>query len=164
MPSVTASRVIAAPQQVVWAALADIARATRWNTAWPRVEITSTQTHGAGTTFRAHTETGDAYGFVVTEWTVPECITFTPERQENERYSITLDSQTFRLRPLSEETTLVELTARATARGLRGHFVARFFWPGYQRQGLDGALESLAELFEQADDVGETEGEPGSAA
>ena len=164
MSSVTASRVIAAPQQAVWAALADIAHATRWNNAWPRVEITSTQTHGAGTTFRAHTETGDAYDFVVTEWTVPECITFTPVREDGERYSITLESQTFRLRPLSEETTLVELTARATARGPRGHFAARFFWPGYQRHGLDGALESLAGLFEQADGGGEAEGGPESAA
>jgi uncharacterized protein YndB with AHSA1/START domain len=162
MPQVTATRVIQAPQQEIWAALSDIKNATRWNTAWPRIDMTSNQTHGEGTMFRAHTESGDAYDFVVSEWVVPECITFSPVRGEGEDvYSITLESQTFRLRPLGEEETLVELSARSRARGIRGHFIARFFWPGFQKQGMQSALEQLASVFEETE--GEGAGEVESA-
>ncbi len=147
MPKISVSRVIAAAQDQAWAALADVANARRWNTAWTRIEITTEQTHGPGTRFRAHTEGGEAYDFEVTGWTAPEYIAFSPVRDETERYGITLDSHAFRLTAAGEEETVVELMARATARGLRGRFTALFFWPGYQKAGLNLALDSLEALF-----------------
>jgi hypothetical protein len=42
----------------------------------------------------------------------------------------------------------VDLTAVASAHGLRGRFIGLVFWSGYQKQGLNQALESLAANFE----------------
>jgi len=148
VPAATVSRVIAVPRAQVWAALSDIANARRWNASWSRIEITSKQTHGVGTAFRAHTEDGETYDFVVTVWIAPECISFSPVRGEAEDYLITLESHTFQLHALNDEETRIELTAKASARGIRGRFIAMFFWPGYQKQGLNAALDSVETLFE----------------
>ena len=166
MPSASVSRAIPASQHDVWAVLSDIANARRWNDAWSKIEITSRQTHGPGTEFRAQTESGAAYTFVITDWVAPELITFVPVREEEEpQYTITLESQTFRLRPLSETETMVELSARARARGVRGRFTAMFFWPGYQRHGLEQALDALAAIFARGEtDGGKEEGEVESPA
>ena len=148
---------IAAAPQEVWGVLADVENARRWNGAWTRIEITSPQRHGLGTTFTAHTEGGDDYAFEITEWSAPETIAFSPVRPDDESYGVMLDSQTFQLSPVAEDGTLVRLTARATAHGLRGHVVARLFWPGYQRHGLRLALDALQGVFEP-DVEGEEEG------
>lgn len=147
--------------------LADVENARRWNAAWRSIEITSQQRHGLGTTFVAHTEGGEEYAFEITEWAPPEKIAFAPIRNEEERYGIVLDSHVFELSEVGEGTTLVKLTARATAHGIRGHVVARLFWPGYQRHGLQLALEALQALFQPEAEGGEEEGEgagAGSAA
>jgi uncharacterized protein YndB with AHSA1/START domain len=149
MARVAVSRVVNAPQRDVWALLSDVANAGRWNKAWTEIELTSPQTHGIGTTFAAHTETGDTYEFAVCEWVAPERIAFCPVRDEaEEEYSITLESHAFQLKPAENESTLLELSANARPRGLRGRFLATFFWPGHQRSGLNFALERVAEIFE----------------
>ena len=148
MPSVSVSRTIAVPQAEVWAALSDIANARRWNSSWSSIEITSAQRHGLGTTFRAHTGDGEAYDFLVTEWDAPDGIAFSPIRDDSERYSITLDSHTFRLHAAGEGETVIELTARASVRGVRGRFIGLFFWAGHQKHGLNLALDSLESIFE----------------
>src|SRR3990170_6051101 len=102
MPTASVSRTIAAAQERIWDVLADVAHAGRWNTAWPRIEITSSQSQGAGTTFRAHTTDGHAFDFQVTHWSPPEYIAFAPIREEPERYAITLDSHAFLLRPAGD--------------------------------------------------------------
>lgn len=157
MASVSESRMIAAAPQEVWGVLADVENARRWNSAWTRIEITSSQRHGLGTTFTAHTEGGDDYAFEITEWSPPAIIAFSPVREEAESYGVMLDSHTFQLSPVAEDGTLVKLTARATGYGLRGHVVARLFWPGYQRHGLQLALDALQAVFEP-DIGGEEEG------
>jgi uncharacterized protein YndB with AHSA1/START domain len=141
---------IAAAPQEVWGVLADVENARRWNSAWTRIEITSSQRHGLGTMFTAHTEGGENYAFEITEWFPPEAIAFSPVRDEGESYGVMLDSQMFQLSPAAEDGTLVKLTARATGYGLRGHVVARLFWPGYQRQGLQLALDALQAVFDPA--------------
>jgi len=156
MASVSESRVIAATPVEVWAVLADVENARRWNAAWRKIEVTSPQRTGLGTTFVAHTEGGDEYSFEITEWSPPQRIGFAPIRNEEERYGIVLDSQVFELSEVGEGHTLVKLTARATAHGVRGHVVARLLWPGYQRHGLQLALEALQALFEP-----DAEGEAG---
>jgi uncharacterized protein YndB with AHSA1/START domain len=148
MPSVSLTRTIAAPQADVWAALADIDNARRWNPSWSKIEITSAQRHGLGTTFRAHIGDGQAFDFGITKWDPPQQIAFSPIRADSERYSITLESHTFRLRPAGDNETLVELIAHASAHGLRGHFVGLILWPGYQKHGLNTALDSLEAIFE----------------
>ena len=151
MARVSASRVVRASQREVWALLSDVANARRWNAAWQEIELTSSQTHGAGTTFAAHTETGETYEFEVCEWVSPERIAFCPiERETDEpRYSITLESHTFQLSPAADDSTVVELTASAKARGLRGRLIATFFWPGHQKAGLNLALDNVARVFEE---------------
>ena len=148
MPTAAVTRTIAAPQPDVWAALADIDNARRWNPSWSRIEITSAQRHGLGTTFRAHTGDGDAFDFEITEWDPPQQIAFSPIRDDSERYSITLESHAFRLRPAGNNQTLIELTARASAHGIRGRFIGLVLWPGYQKHGLSLALDSLQAIFE----------------
>ena len=148
---------IAASPEEVWGVLADVANARRWNGAWTRIEITPPQRHGLGTRFTAQTEGGEDYAFEITEWSPPEVIAFSPIRGEGESYGIMLDSHTFQLSPVADGGTLVRLIARATAYGVRGHFVARLFWPGYQRHGLQLALDALQEVFEPEAE-GEEEG------
>jgi uncharacterized protein YndB with AHSA1/START domain len=149
MPSVSVSRTIAAPREEIWAALSDIEQATRWNTAWDRIEFLSGQTHGSGTTFRAHTKADEAFDFEIRVWEAPERIAFTPIRYEDsEQYSINLEGHEFTLTPVDDEATQVELAARAGTSGIRGFILGIFFWPGYQKQGLKTALDSLQAFFE----------------
>ncbi len=136
--------------------LSDVEDARKWNGAWTRIEITSTQRHGLGTTFLAHTAADEAFVFEISDWEPPESIAFSPVRDEGERFAVMLDRHEFHLSAVSEDETLVRLTAHATAHGLRGHFVARLFWPGYQREGLRGALDALEAAF---DSEAETEDE-----
>jgi uncharacterized protein YndB with AHSA1/START domain len=164
MASVSESRVIAAAPQEVWGVLADVENARRWNSAWTRIEITSSQRHGLGTTFTAHTEGGEDFAFEITDWSPPEAIAFSPVRDEGERYGVMLDSHNFALSAVAEDGTLVRLTARATAYGLRGHVVARLFWPGYQRHGLQVALDALQAVLEPGIEEEEEGAEAGSPA
>lgn len=148
---------IAAAAHEVWVVLSDVENARRWNAAWERIEITSSQRHGIGTTFTAHTEGGQDYVFEITEWSPTETIAFSPVRDDEESYGVMLDSHSFQLSAIEESGTLVKLTARATAYGLRGHVVARLFWPGYQRHGLRLALDALQAVFDPEAE-GEEEG------
>ena len=148
MPTTSASRIIDAPRDEVWAALSDLANATRWNSAWSRIEFSSTQTHGPGTRFRAHTEDGSAYEFMVSAWVAPEYIEFSPIRDETERYGIMLESHAFHLLPEGDYATRIELIARSSTHGLRGWVVGLFFWRGYQKRGLHQALDTLGSLFD----------------
>ena len=149
MARVTVSRLISAPLRDVWAVISDFQNAGRWNKSWSRIELTSSQTHGVGSTFRAHIESGESFDFEVCEWSAPERIAFCPIRPEDEpRYAISLDSHVFHLRATEDNETLAGLTANATASGLRGRFVAMFVWPGHQKEGLKTALDSVAAIFE----------------
>jgi uncharacterized protein YndB with AHSA1/START domain len=153
MPTVGVRRIIAAPQQEVWDALADIENAGRWNQAWQDIEFLSRQRQGVGTAFRAQTEGGQSAEFEVVAWEPPEYIAFaprqTPEGEEPPAgYLITLEAQAFHLRPREEGRTEVSLLARADSHGLRGWLVGRLFWPGFQKQGMRKALAAVAALFE----------------
>jgi uncharacterized protein YndB with AHSA1/START domain len=163
MPTTSASRVINAPLDQVWAALSDIANARRWNSSWSKIELTTKQTHGPGTRFRAQTAEGEAFEFEVTAWMVPEYIEFTPLRDESERYGVMLESQAFHLTPEGEDATRVELIARASTHGWKGWVIGLLFWRGYQKPGLNHALETLACFFEPQDRE-EAEGEATPAA
>ena len=150
MARVSVSRVVQAPQHDIWALLSDVANAGRWNKAWTEVELTSPQTHGVGTTFATHTESGDIFEFEVCEWVAPERISFCPVREaEDPGYSITLEAHTFQLRAAGDDATTVELIASAKAHGFRGNLIATFFWPGHQKAGLNLALENVARIFEE---------------
>ncbi len=164
MPRVTVSRVIEAPQHEVWTLISDVANAGRWNRAWTKVDFTSRQSHGAGTRFRAHTESGDTYEFEVSDWSAPERIAFQPIRDPEEpSYSITLDAHVFELHPgPSEAETTVGITAHASASGVRGRLIALFFWPGHQREGLEAALDGIAAVFEPGGDDAELDDAPGT--
>ena len=158
MPTTSVSRIIHARRDQVWAVLSDIANARRWNSAWTRIEFTGNQTHGLGTRFRADAE-GERFEFEVTAWSAPEYIEFSPARDEAERYAIMLEAQAFHLAPEGEEATRVELMARASTHGIKGFAMGLFFWRGYQKQGLEHALEGLASAFEpekRAEPEGET--------
>ena len=163
MPASTVSRLIAAPRAQVWAALSDVANARRWNSTWTKIEFSSKQTHGRETRFRAHTEDGNTFEFAVSAWIAPEYIEFSPVREESESYGITLESQGFRLAPEGEGATRVELIARAATHGVKGWLLGLFFWRGYQRQGLNHALETLNSVFEPGE-AGERDEEPAPAA
>ena len=161
MPTVSVSRTITASPQAVWAALADIEHAGRWNAAWTRIEFTSAQRHGAGTSFRAVTSDSDAFEFEVTHWAPPEYIAFAPIRGEDEdTYAVTLESHSFLLRPSGDSATSVELIAVASAHGLRGRLIGLFLWPGHQRHGLNMALDALQALFEPEEEGVERDQEP----
>jgi len=147
MPSTSASRLIKAPREDIWALLSDIANARRWNSAWASIEFVSKQTHGLDTHFRARTDDGGAFEFLITAWVVPEYIEFTPVRNESERYGIALESQAFRLKSEGAEATLVDLIARASTHGIKGWVLGLMFWRGYQKQGLNAALEKLESAF-----------------
>lgn len=149
MPSTSVSRVIGAPQAAIWALLSDIERANKWNRAWTSIRFTSGQTHGSGTTFRATMQGGDgAFDFEVCDWSAPERIAFCPIRRPEEIYSITLDSHVFEVRALTDGESEVTITAKASAHGLKGRFVAMFFWSGHQEEGLNTALDSIQRIFE----------------
>ena len=159
MPTTSESRNIAAPVREVWAAIADLEAASRWNGAWQRVEYLSSQREGVGTPFRAHTEDGLAHDFQISEWAAMEYISFAPVRNEYEHkeksYMLTLESQAFLLRPANDDHTNVTLFAAVASHGLRGWFAARIVWPSYQRQGLRRALDALQTLLEPQPDEDE---------
>jgi uncharacterized protein YndB with AHSA1/START domain len=156
MAHVTVSRLIHAPQADVWAVVSDIANARKWNKSWRKIEFTSPQTHGVGTTFRASMGgDSDSYEFEVCDWSAPDRIAFCPVIAPDEgNYSMALESHVFELRP-ADDGTLVELTANASAHGIRGRLIATFFWPGHQKDGLNGALEALSGIFEPDEDESE---------
>lgn len=149
MPSASVSRVIAASQKDVWALLSDLEHARKWNRAWSSIQFTSGQTHGTGTTFRATMQGGDdAFDFEVCEWSAPERIAFCPIRRSEEIYSITLESHVFEIRALTDDESEVTISAKASSHGLRGRFIAMFFWSGHQQEGLNAALDSVQSVFE----------------
>ncbi len=160
MPTTSESRLIAAPVAQVWAAITDLEAAHRWNGAWQRVEYLSSWREGVGTTFRSHTEDGQTFDFQISEWEPMKLVTFEPlqdESEEDKRYLITLQSQSFMLKPAGDDRTDVTLFATVKAHGLRGWLTARFVWPNYQRQGLRDALDNLQNLFEPPLDEDEPE-------
>jgi len=162
MPTTSVSRVISVPQKDVWALLSDIEHANKWNRAWSSIRFTSGQTHGSGTTFRAAMGGGDdAFDFEVCDWSAPERIAFCPVRGPGELYSITLDRHVFEVRPLTDGESEVTITAKASAHGLRGRFIAMFFWSGHQQDGLNTALDSIQSVFEP-DFVADRNTEPSS--
>jgi hypothetical protein len=140
---------VPAPQSEVWALLSDVTKATRWNRTWTRIELLSNQSHGQGTTFRAHTENGDSYDFEISEWSAPERLAFRPIRSPEEpRYAVTLESHEFVIGDGAEpDTARVELRAHATTSGVRGFLIGMFLWPGHQREGLNAALESVRDAI-----------------
>ena len=163
MPTTSESRLIAAPRAEVWAAITNLEAAARWNQVWQRVEFLSSQREGVDTTFRAHTDDGLAHDFRISEWAPEEYVAFAPlprQEPEEQRYLITLESQSFLLEPVGDDHTNVTLSATAAGHGLRGWLAARFVWPGYQRQGLRRALDALQALFEptEGDEEPEAEG------
>jgi hypothetical protein len=165
MAHVSVSRNMAATRPDVWALVSDIANAGRWNRAWTSIEFAGNQTHGEGTRFIAHTESGDSFEFEVCEWSVPERIGFCPVRDPEEpTYAVMLDAHVFDIQPgRQEDETLVQLTAHATAHGIRGWIIATWFWPGHQRDGLAAALDSIAAEFEpDAPDPAEPDDGPGA--
>jgi len=147
VPHVSVSEIIPASRAEVWSVLSDIAHAGRWNKAWTRIEFTSNQTHGAGTRFRALTESGDDFEFEIATWSAPEHLEVRPLRDTGElRYPVMLESHEFRLNPSeSGDETLLELRANASAHGLKGRLIAAFIWPGHQREGLKAALDEISE-------------------
>ena len=161
MPTTYESRIIAAPVAEVWAAITDLEDAARWNGAWHRVEYLSWQREGVGATFRAYNEEGIGHNFRISEWAPMEFIAFEPLKDEpDERpYLITLQSQSFMLKPAADDHTDVTLFATVQGHGLRGWITARFVWPNYQRQGLRSALDNLQNLFEPPLDEDEREEE-----
>lgn len=163
MPTTSVRRVIPAPIHDIWHAISDIPNAKRWNPGWERIEFTTNQTHGAGTRFRAHVDSETAFDFEITDWVVPEFISFTPIREPGERYAIMLESQAFRLSEVDDEATGVEVISRASTHGIRGVVVGLFFWSGHQKQGLERALDNLESLFlsaeaEDSEEAGEDTG------
>jgi len=158
MPSTSASRVIRAPRNEVWALLSDIGNARRWNSAWASIDFVSKQTHGPDTRFRARTNEGEEFEFVITAWVAPEYIEFAPVRDEWERYGITLESQAFRLESQGEGETRVDLIARASTHGIKAWVVGLVLWRGYQKKGLNVALETLESAFRSDGTDGPQEG------
>ncbi len=165
MPTTYESRIIAAPVAEVWAAITDLEDAARWNGAWHRVEYLSSQREGVGATFRAYNEEGIGHNFQISEWAPMEFVAFEPVQDEpDERtYLITLQSQSFMLKPADDDHTDVTLFATVRGHGLRGWVTARFVWPNYQRQGLRSALGNLQNLFEPPLDEDEPEEEETNA-
>ena len=99
-------------------------------------------------TFRARLESGDAFEFEVVEWSRGERVAYAPIRGAEETYAISLERHVFDIRQPDGQSTRVQLTAIASTRGIRGFFIGRFFWPGYQKRSLNDALEALATIFE----------------
>ena len=149
MPTVTVRRIIAAPQRDVWATIADIENAGRWNEAWQRIEFLSSQREGLGTAFRAQAEEGQVAEFEIIAWQPPEYIALAPRGEGPQgSYLITLESHAFYLRPAGERQTELHLMATARSHGLRAWFLGRLFWPGYQKPGMRRALEAIAAMVE----------------
>ncbi len=149
-----ARRVIAAPLAQVWAAIADLEGAPRWNRAWTRVRVLSERV-GEGAVLRAEGEEGQASELVVGAWEPQRRVVFVPRpvpEEEASRYWLLLEGQSISLEPLGEGATVVTMEARARSRGLMGLVVGWLLWPGYQRRGLNAALEGLAALFPPAAD------------
>jgi uncharacterized protein YndB with AHSA1/START domain len=141
----------------VWAVISDLEHAKQWNRVWDSIEITSTQRHGVGTTFRANLEGGMAFDFEVTDWSNNERITIVPVRDPAERYPLMLEEQTFVVREAPEDMTHVELKAVASAHGVRGRIYGMFFWAGHQQGGLNEALDAIEDIVDPPGDEEEDE-------
>ena len=149
MPSVSIRRVIEAPPSEVWAAVSEIDRFRDWNPRWTRIELTSETTRGTGTSFRTFTEEGDQFEFRITGWVEGEFVEISPVRESDERHGITLQSQSFVLASADEgAATFVEVAANVSTHGPRGWLLGLVFWRGYQKRGLNEALNALQDLFE----------------
>ncbi|HXG35947.1 MAG TPA: SRPBCC family protein [Dehalococcoidia bacterium] len=141
-------RRIDAPPEEVWAVLSDISQAPRWNSAWQAVAMVGQQREGVGTVFRAVNAAGLSSEFEVVQWVSAEYIAFASRNQEDtEGIWISVEEQAIHLRPTREGQTEVTLAASARSHGLRGWLVSKLVWPGYQRRGLNEALDSLEALF-----------------
>jgi uncharacterized protein YndB with AHSA1/START domain len=132
----------------VWAVISDIEHAKQWNGSWDSIEITSSQRHGVGTTFRAHLEGGMAFDFEIADWSNNERMTIVPVREPGERYPLMLEEQTFVLREAPDDMTHVELRAVASAHGVRGRIYGMFFWAGHQQGGLNEALDAIEDIVD----------------
>jgi len=99
-------------------------------------------------TFRTHNESGDTYEFEVVDWSHGERIAYAPIREPGEKYGINLERHVFDIQHSADDATQVRLTAVASTAGIRGRFIGLLFWPGYQKQSLNDALEALAAALE----------------
>lgn len=152
MPSVTVSRIIEAPPAEVWAAVSEIDRLREWNPRWTRIELTSETTRGTGASFRTFTEEGDQFEFRITGWVEGEFVEISPVREADERHGITLQSQSFQLASADDgAATFLEVGAHVSTHGPRGWLLGLVFWRGYQRRGLNDALNALQDLLEPPD-------------
>ncbi len=145
---VRASRIVEAPLEEVWALVADLERAPRWNRAWARVAIEGEPRVGA--LVRAWSVEGEEASFRLVEWRPPFSLALAPVLAPGEEGPwLFLLEQRIELRPAKgPRRTLVSMEARARLRGLRGLVLGLILWPGYQRRGLAAALEALAALAE----------------
>lgn len=157
MPRVRAERVIAAPPAAVWPAISEVRRLADWNSHWARIEPTSEAERGTGASFRAFTEEGDRFEFRITGWIEGEFVEISPVRDHDERHGITLQSQSFRIAPADGgSSTWIQAEAHVSTHGPRGWLLGFVFWPGYQKRGLNAALDSLEELLAPPSDTRET--------
>lgn len=132
--------------------LADIENAKQWNRSWDSIEITSTQRHGVGTTFRAHLEGDMAFDFEIVDWSNNERIAIAPIRDDGERYAMQLEEQIFTLREAPDDMTEIELKAVASVHGVRGRIYGLFFWSGHQQAGLNEALDAIEDTVDPIED------------
>jgi len=106
----------------------------------------------AGATVRAWDEEGQEVAFRLVDWRPPFSLALAPlpEREEGPQPRwLVLEEQGIRLQPAERAGhTLVTMEARARVRGVRGLVLGWLLWPGYQRRGLNAALEALAALAE----------------
>lgn len=157
MASIKVKRVIGVPPADVWAVISGLENAGRWNKHWTRIEFTSEARTGSGVSFRAHTDEGHQFDFRVTGWVDEEYLEITPIRDASERYGIMLESQAFRLKPMDEGSTQIELVANASTHGLRSWVIGTFFWPGHQAGGLAAALDAIQDILEPPEETVEVE-------
>ena len=154
MPSVTEYLVVEASQENVWVILTE--RIDEWaQTLGPngqQVELLSGKLDGVGARFSTRSLDGTRSQFEVIAWQSPDYICFAPMAIDERDNLINMESQTFRLRRLTEAKTELELSATIRTKGPRGWLLGRVFWPGFQRAGLRSALDAVALLISPKDD------------
>jgi len=155
VPTVSARRRIDAPIDDVWAVLSDLKNAQRWNSAWENIELEGEGGAGEGAVFVVRSEDGLSNEFQISAWQPPQHVAFTPHGRHPEGgdYWISVEGQDIYLRPAGAEKTEVTVSATARTHGLRGWMVGLLVWPGFQRKGLKGMLDSLADLFKEEREV-----------